>query len=629
MSKTKSTVGGAVGGAAAGAPFGPWGALAGGIGGGLYGFLSGSEDDKREGWNKDASTWAMGQYGNLGQYIQGMGQQFQQMYSPVMGAANTYWGNMMKPSKQEGAYGNIMTRMYQPTQGSGAYQGYQNWAGNDNVVSNAYGGVQSYMGQGTGLSKALGQLPTGRSASENFYYNNAGQFTHPGSTQDFYNANKGKFGAPGQALSLLQGGDYDTRGRTEGLQLSDVNLLGEFAAGNQKRMMAPSRIDEGAGEIGGLYRSSDRTEGWSDSQLGSLAGPGMFEDFAAQTLADDNPYLERIRDKSNARLNQEMARRGSFKSGGAVDRLGNQNAELDAQIFAQKADLAERAQGMGLQRIGAGTGLAQAGDQGGLARGGALSGLAGQRDQELRDRETNMLAAQQAASQEAFGNRRLQLDLAGAADQTWLGRMSGKSGLAKSADDYTRSGQRIELDAAQGADDVRLRGLEGMGKYAGQADDARGADSERRLKYSALDDELGLKKQEFGYGSALDLGKYNLDKYGSLVDLGLKVDDGERSQLKSILENAGLVDDRREGRDSSALDYLMEATGGNIDILMQILGAFGQTEGNRINAGGDAINAGADFDGGAPGGGGTAPAPYVPTKDKRMFSGANPRTGRR
>lgn len=109
---------------------------------------------------------------------------------------------------------------------------------------------------------------------------------------------------------------------------------------------APSQPGEGYGPGFG--------EKYGMSHVGQYDQPTALESFATQQMNGNNPYYDRLRAQGEAGINQQMAARGHYNSGGALSALGNFDSGLYAQQFNDMGNLLGNAGTMQLQRQAAG-----------------------------------------------------------------------------------------------------------------------------------------------------------------------------------------------------------------------------------------------------------------------------------
>lgn len=125
-------------------------------------------------------------------------------------------------------------------------------------------------------------------------------------------------------------------------------------------------------------------ETYGQSHLGGYDTPTALENFANQQLAGDNPYYQRLMQQQNDTINQQMAARGNYNSGGALTALGNADAALNAQQFKDMGDLLGQSSALGLNRLGAGINAAE--------------GIQNQQDNRLQQQFNNEMGISQLAS---------------------------------------------------------------------------------------------------------------------------------------------------------------------------------------------------------------------------------------
>lgn len=95
-------------------------------------------------------------------------------------------------------------------------------------------------------------------------------------------------------------------------------------------------------------------EQYGKEHIGQYDQPTMLEQFAQQQMDGNNPYYDRMRQQGEDRINQQMAARGHYNSGGALSALGNFDAGLYADQFAGMGQLAGQASNLQLNRQGQG-----------------------------------------------------------------------------------------------------------------------------------------------------------------------------------------------------------------------------------------------------------------------------------
>lgn len=91
-------------------------------------------------------------------------------------------------------------------------------------------------------------------------------------------------------------------------------------------------------------------ESYGSSHIGQYDTPSALETFAQQQMDGNNPYYARLRQQGMDAINQQMAARGHYNSGGALSALGNYSAAVDADQFANMGKLLGDASNLSLNR---------------------------------------------------------------------------------------------------------------------------------------------------------------------------------------------------------------------------------------------------------------------------------------
>lgn len=467
------------------------------VGQGLLGPLGyGLGNQAAQGSNTAAqgASAASGGYGDLANWqwdtaMGGLGAA-QGAYNPSNALWQGTYGNQ-GPNALDQWWGQNQAAFNQPTASQGAMNQFQTYMQQPTMAGSAYQNAQGQLGysQGKDYYDRFGGQMQNRSQQEMAY--NPNNYSSPGAAESFYGQAQGTLGGPGRAAQL---------------NYQDTTNMGDFARGLGGQQ-GQGATNQGAGEIGNYYRGANDVSQYAGGQMGQLTGPGTYEQFVTQDINGTNPMMQRQTDQGLARINQEQARRGGFRSGSADTQVGNFLGEMGAREYDQRADRAQSAQQMQLSRIGAGTGLAQASAQGKLAQGQGLQGLAGQQDAEKMGRLGQQLQAQQGASAESLANSQGRMNYAQAGDQNDLARMQmlgGFAGQAQNAEMARLAGgmnaagqsdqgfmarQQAGYGMAQGADQsnlARLMGLQGM---------AQGADQGQMARYGMLNNMAGQVDQ--------------------------------------------------------------------------------------------------------------------------------------
>jgi hypothetical protein len=477
-------------------------------------------------------------------------------YNPSNGLWNSTYGNQGQNAMDQW-WGKNQAAFGQPTQTAGALNQFNAYMGQPSQAGGAYqsalGALGGYQTSTGAFNDRFGNDMTGRySASEMAYHPT--DYSAPGAMENF----------TGYAQNRIGG-----MGATEELRYGNVNNMSDFAGGlaNAQGTGATTRD---SGEIGALYRGANDVSQYAGSQMGQLQGPGAYEQFVQSDINGTNPQNQRETDQGLARINQEMARRGHFNSGGADTAIGNFVGSQAAADYQNRANRAQSAQQMELSRIGAGQSLSQASAQGKLAQGQSLQSLAGQTDAETMGRLQQQLAAQQGASSEGLANRQGALNYAQAADQTSLSRTQALAGIN---------------NQAQAAQLARLQG--GM-NAAGQNDQAYLARMGMGYNMSQGADAANLARAQGLYGMAQGSDQGNLARYGMLGQLAGQQDQGDLARLMGAGAMAGQTTqaNQQQLNDMFRTRFgIDQGVAGNVGNFYGLgMGAYGQDMGNSYNA---------------------------------------------
>lgn len=472
-----------------------------------------------------------------------------------------------------------------------------------------------------------------------------GNYQQPGAGEDFYSQNSLAYGQNKKAADvyLQYGSQLATPGQSEGMKYRDTTQMQGFAGGlpgqqgigqtnrdaqglqniyagaNNTQRMSPqleasyqnaAYTQRSTPELQGIYNDANRTQAMSPElqartrgaddvarfagqQMPGLGRQGLYEQFVQSDITGRNPLLERGLDQGLARVNQEMARRGHFDSGGAATGIGNMVGQFEAQDYQNRADRAQSAQQMELSRIGQGQSLAGASAQNKLAisqqlqglagqtsqerlaQGNALQGLAGQNSQELlgqsaglqglygqmsgermaqgqafqglagqRDAETmgrlgQQLSANQFASGESLANSQGRLQYAAQGDQARLARLMGLSGMASAGDQSGINALNAQQGAAQNAQAMQLARLQGGMGAANMVDQNR----------------LAMLQGGMGAASTADASK--LAQANSIYNMYQGVDQQRLAQQQLYGQLANQSDQQRLQAEQQQLSRLM------------------------------------------------------------------------
>lgn len=358
-------------------------------------------------------------------------------------------------------------------------------------------------------------------AGERFYEDSRGALSSPGMME----ANAGRMAgsmadnatgsraSQGVLTGLQGGGGMSGAATAAGEARGTINTgMAEQQRVRDEARGAPGAVDIGSRELGDTYRQAGYSQDFAGSQLGGLKDPSLFERQAEAAFSGNDPLLDRVTARGRDAINQDMIAKGKFMSGGADAAIGNYQAEMDAQMYQKKLDLARQSGEAQRQRIGAGQSLAGAASGEALQRGSALQGLGGeQRRLELAERGFNVDTAQ--------GNAGIGLQGGAAADASALGRTNASINAASNVD-------RGDLSRAQTEADIYGRGQDAANsrmQTGGQiSDNAQGRDLQRQgMGIDAMqgmdDTELARMQAMFGMGQGMD--SADMARWGMAGDL--------------------------------------------------------------------------------------------------------------
>jgi len=592
--------------------------------------------DKAQGAYAGSNNLWQGIYGGEGKpgAMENWYQQNQGAFNPnnptqARSAMNDYNGYMQQPTNAQSALTNNMGSL-----GHSASQDY-----NDRFA----GQMQNRSSAENAYNPANYQNP---GAMENFGAQAQGELGHSGSMENWYANHNGDFQAQNRAGAAY--GDLNAQmgvaGKTEGLQHRDTSQMQGFAAGLAGRQGQGQTNAEGGAlqnmyagannlqaqspALQGMYLGANDTSRFANQQMGHLGQEGLYEQFVQSDITGRNPLKERGLDQGLARVNQEMARRGAFKSGAADTAVGNMVGEFEAQDYQNRAQRAQSAQGMELARIGAGQSLSQASSQGKLAQaqglqglagatsqerlaqGNALQGLAGQRDAETMNRLGQQMQGWQGASGESISNTGQRLGYAQASDQNRQARLMNQMSMASSAD---QSGMAALLGAANTANmaqsqtqgrttalgnimnqsqSAELARLAGGQSAAGMADTGfqNRMQEGRNMAHASDTDNLARTQGLFNMGRDTD--QLNMDRYRTQFDMGQGVDQNDWARLMGGGQMAGQVQAAARQRQNDAFMGRMGLDSANAGLYGQF---YGMGMGAAGSAQSDSINAMADY----------------------------------
>jgi len=522
-----------------------------------------------------------------------------------LGDAMNYWQSAYGsrgPGAMENAWSQVGNKYLNPTASSGALNDYQRFMGQGpmsydfaNRASGLAGGQVDY----SGLSNQL----AGSGQASQFWAQNQGRFGAPGAAESWWAQNQGTFNRPAASREVYDqfGAQLYGPGRAEQFQVTgpswgstDEKIA--TAMGYAQQAQAPTRLEGAQGaEVGNLYRGANNVNQFAGSAMPQLQGRGVYEQFVESDIYGNNPAMEMERRKGLASINQEMARRGHFNSGGANTAIGEFLGTLGAKTYEGRAQRAQQAQGMQLSRLGEGRQLAQAGSGERMGQAQGLQGLASTQDAQRLDRQqfganTALSAADKNIAQQNTNLQAEQLKLQAAAnaDSSRNARLQTLQGMASAGDDAWMRQQQLAgqfANQAQSAELARLMGGMNAGNMADQGQLAR-LMAQFQMGSQANDQNLARGKFQFDMGQGLDA--TNLARYGMLGQFSNMADTNNRAALDSYFRAAGGAQDAESARLRDAMSSLSQLAGGQANLVAGFYGAGGQLSGQSFS---DYINA--------------------------------------
>lgn len=531
-----------------------------------YGGPSVSDLDPAKGYNTAAAganrAGAMAEQFSGTQWdrqMQGLGQA-QGAYNPSQAYWNSTYG-AQGPGAFQNWYQQNQSQFNQPTASGGANDSYQNW-----MKSNPYSQSATSYGQ------AVGEM--GPHNAQN-YWNMTAQpgMSGPGAGEQFWAQNQQRYQPQSQQGVAYSVSNMQQPSRSETHQVDTskagqaVNMLGDIAVQAQA---SGRTLHEAAPEVQNYFRGADDVSRYANSQMGQLAGPGIYEQWAASTLNDTNPYIQRQHDQAQKALNQQMAKRGHFSSGGAMEAMGNLLAAQGAEAYREKGNLAQGAQAMGLQRIGQGTQTTQASGAQKLAQGQSLQNLASERVK--ADQAGMGLSIQASQGQGSLANdiERLKLGAAGQADQSQMARLMGAGQLSGQMDATNLGYLNAAQNAAQSSQAQQLARL--MGGY--------------QMNQGLDANQLARAQQLFGMGQGVD--QANMARFGMGGQLGNAADQQALARLLGSGQMAGQSQQFGDDRTRDAMAMLFGLNNAQAGLYGNFYGQGGQYSGQAMS---DAYNA--------------------------------------
>ncbi len=357
--------------------------------------------------------------------------------------------------------------------------------------------------------------------------------------------------------------------------LNDPGALEQHVGGIANQFNNAEFLQEASPEILAQIRAANGLTGYVGTQAASLQGPGLYEQFAKQSLEGSNPYYEMMSKEGRAKIDQEAIARGVYGAGGTLASLGNYQAHLDAEQYNNLSQQLLGAQQIGQARQQLGGQLFGASDATGLARAQALQGLATGKSTEMQNQARGLQGLY--GDVQTLGQQRIGLgaNIAGAADASTLARNQALQGLAtgQTAEQLARTSALQNLydqqfnermnavqvgtgaaSAADAAAVARMAGITGattagdqvaLARLAGQTSLASAQD-QSRLSYlnsgmtaAGMVDTQGLNRITAGQSAAGGVDAYNLAQLGALSNVGTNADSMNLNYLNSMFNVGG------------------------------------------------------------------------------------------
>ena len=456
----------------------------------------------------------------------------------------------------------------------------ENW-GKPSATGEVFGEMKGAYGRPSETKKVLETEPGLTSSSQSFeeWQKQKAALGQPGTYEQWTEENAGRFQeeTPLQKLhKSWQGAPTSAQERAQ----AEVGMLldrmrgesGERLRGAGQRYGGPGQLNREGDYIRSLYQGVKDVQGFAGRNLGQLEREGMFEDFAQTALTGGNPFLERQREKGLETINQQMAKRGHFTSGGALEALGNYNAAADAEAFKYLSDVLQGAQGMGLQRLAQGQGLAEGASGERFRQGGAMQGLATGRESEYMGRAGALDRYEQAEANRMMRDIEMRAQLAEMAD---AGRGADADRMAKLAGDTTRSKLDYltgERDAIQKAQDLMLQRERDRIAGAGAADDREINRIKTRADIAGGLDDLTIKQLNsmLSGGEAVDTKAYQ--DLSALIQASTGADRATMDAVDQLVNLARGADQEKRGRIAADISRIL---GVSIEEARMILQAYG------------------------------------------------------
>ncbi len=486
-----------------------------------------------------------------------------------------------------------------------AYNGYQDWMQNGvNATQQGANAANGYLAGPTASSQAWNQMGqglqnySGPQNGQNALNYGMADYQKAGQGENYYAQNKGKYDqetnsqASYEYLSrqLQNESDADSYFRNSRGKVSDQEMRDKAnLMRHQSWAEGQTALQANEGENKGYARNANQLQDYYNSQQGALQGPGQYEQFVTADINGANPAFQRQRDEGIAKINQEMARRGTFNSGGAMTAIGNYTGALDAADYENRANRAKSAQEMQMSRIG--QGLQGAGQVSALdvQRGAALGSLDTQSEQAQAARQSIGLQAEQNMLQAEQARNRLDLDSAKMSGDSQMARLMAQNQMAGQADANNLGLLNAGQNAASDAQSQMLQRLMGYQNSANQVDQTRQSSDAQSLarmmgSYQMAQgsdaSNLGRASQLFNQGQGIDANM--MSRYAQQGNMAQGIDQQTLAQLLGGGKLAGEAQSAEQQRMMQAMNSLFGINDAQAGQYGQFYGQAGQLSGEQM-----------------------------------------------
>jgi len=531
------------------------------------------------------------------------------------GPSNDYWQRNYAnqgPGAMEQWWAQNQGQFSGDTNQGNAYRDYRAWMNNpaNNATLNGQTTAQQYL---AGNTAANDSYYANRDKLSNYSgpqntqsaYNLANlSLRQPGAGEDYWAQNQQRYNTGGAARDVydLYSGQLAGPSRSETFDRNSALEIESTKSDAKKQLDAmlswsggPTAGQKNEAENKGYVRNAGDISQYYQSQLPALSGPGQFEQFMSADINGNNPLYQRTKEKGIAQINQEMARRGGFNSGSAIDRIGNYTAELDAQDYQRRRDAAAQAQQMQLARIGQGTQTAGASSANKLQQGQALQGMDVSNEAGELGRKQFGMSAVQNQMQNELAAKQFELQSAGQSDRSKLERLQGLQGMGSAADDSTLGFLNAGQKAANDSQSQMLARLMGNMNAGNMADQTKLASDQQQLArimasfgmaQGSDQSNLARAQQIFNMGQGVDQSMMN--RFGLQQNMAQGTDQFNLARLLGGGQMAGNVQDSEQRRMAQAFASLFGMNNAQAGQYQGFYGQGGQLSGQEFD---NAMNA--------------------------------------